>query len=69
MVDHLTQALKNSDSKWKYPSHEDIQEVSPEEIIKCKVKGDWDLAADSGKRLFSLTNTNTILCAFELHVE
>ena len=68
-VDHLTRALKNSDSKWKYPSHELIQEASSEQIIKCYVEGDWDLAADSRKRLFCLTNINTILCAFKLHIE
>ena len=69
LVDHLTRALKNSHSKWKYPSREDIQEVSPEQILRCKVEGDWDLQADARKRLFSLTNTNTIMCASELHME
>ena len=66
MVDHLARALKTSHSKWKYPSREDIQEVSPEQIMRCKIEGDWDLQADARKRLFSLTNINTIMCALEL---
>jgi hypothetical protein len=69
-VDHLRRALESSNSKWKYPSNEDIQEVSSEQIIKIKVQGDWDLVADSRKRLFSLDvdNVNAIQCAFDLHV-
>ena len=68
MVDHLTRTLKTCHSKWKYPSREDIQEVSPEQIMKCRVEGDWDLQADTRKRLFSLSNVNTIMCAAELQI-
>ena len=68
MVDHLTRTLKTCHSKWKYPSREDIQEVSPEQIMKCRVEGDWDLQADTRKRLFSLSNVNTIMCAAELQL-
>ena len=69
LVDHLTRALDNSHSKWKYPSREDMQKISPEQVIRCKVEGDWDLQADARKRLFCLTNTKAIMCASELHTK
>ena len=68
-VDHLHRELKNSDSKWKYPTREDVQEVDPEQIVQCKVQGDWDLSADSRKRLFTVTNIKTITFAFQKHVD
>jgi hypothetical protein len=69
LIDHLARALKKSDSKWKYPSQEDIHQADPEQIVKCNVEGDWDLAADSRKRLFTLTNINTILCVINQHIQ
>ena len=67
-VDHLARKLKNSDSKWKYPSQEDIQLTDPVHIVDIEVVGEWDLSADSRKRLFTLSNIKTVLCAVRKHV-
>ena len=42
---------------------------APDQIVKCDVEGDWDLAADSRKRLFTVANINTIICAFKQHIQ
>ena len=60
LVDHLARKLKNSHSKWKYPSTEDIQLVEPDQLVECIVEGEWDLTADSRKRLFTLSNIKTM---------
>ena len=65
-VDHLVRTT--SDSKWKYPSQEDLQEAGPEQIVQCEVNGDWDMSADSRKRRFSITNVKAISCAFQRHI-
>ena len=67
-VDHLARKLKDSDSKWKYPSQEDIQLTDPVQIVDIEVVGEWDLSADSRKRLFTLSNIKTVLCAVRKHV-
>ena len=54
LVDHLTRVLKNSDSKWKYPTREDVQLIEPDQIVECAVEGEWDLTAISRKRCFTL---------------
>ena len=64
-VDHLAHHLQKSDAKWKYPSKEDIQQVDPEQIVQCDTQGEWDLAVDSRKRLFNLTNVMTIVCVVQ----
>lgn len=66
LVDHL--ARVSSDSKWKYPSQEDLQEVGPEQIVPCKITGEWDIAANSRKRIFSVTNVKAISYAFQQYV-
>ena len=63
LVDHLVRV--SSDSKWKYPSHEDLQEVGPEQIVPCEVLGEWDMAPNSRERLFSVTNIKAISHAYE----
>ena len=68
-VDHLARKLKESDSKWKYPSQEDIHLADPAQIVKCNIEGEWDLTADSRKRLFTVTNLKTITCAFRQHID
>ena len=59
-VDHLTCALKTSDSKWKYPNSSDIQLVLPEQMVKCEIIGQWDMDAGCRKRFFTLENFNAI---------
>ena len=46
-----------------------FKEVDPEQIAKCKVQGEWDLSADSRKRLFTVTNIKTITFAFQKYVD
>ena len=53
---------------WKYPSHEDLQEVGPEQIVPCEVIGEWDMAPNSRERLFSVTNVKAISYAFQQYV-
>ena len=60
--------MKGLDSKWKYPSQEDIQLTDPVQIVNVELVGEWDLSADSRKRLFSLSNIKTVLCAVNKHV-
>ena len=68
LVDHLSRSDKNSDTNWKYPSREDIHLVESEQVVKCTIKGQWDMAADSRKRLFTLENVKTISYAVKQHV-
>ena len=65
VIDHLHRVLDGSHAKWKYPKREDIQNVEPEQIIKCVIKGEWDYSPDSRKRLFTITNVKTICGAFQ----
>ena len=37
VVDHLARKLKNSDSKWKYPSKGDVQQVEKDQIVDCTI--------------------------------
>ena len=60
VVDHLHQVLKGLNSKWKYPSKEDVQIVEPEQIVECSADGQWDITADSRKRMFPPSNVKTI---------
>ena len=46
MVLAKKKARVSSDSKWKHPSHEDVQEVDPEQIVPCEIKGEWDTVTD-----------------------
>ena len=67
-VDHLSRIVRSSDTKWKYPSTPDVQQVHREQIIKCDIVGQWDMNADSRKRLFQLENYKTLSFAFEKHI-
>ena len=67
-VDHLARVLKNSDSNWKYPSHDDIQLADSDQIVKCTVDGEWDMLANARKRIFTVKNITTIIYAFENHI-
>ena len=68
-VDHLHRVLRDSHTKWKYPSKVDIQIVEPEQIVKCDVEGQWDYTPDSRKQIISVSNIKTICSAFEKHVK
>ena len=64
IMDHLKRAITTSHSKWKYPSKEDIQHVEEDQILKIKVKGEWDITPDSRKHLFNLSNVKDICGEF-----
>ena len=55
IIDHLLRSIKNSNTKWKYLTREDIQIVEPDQIIQCDVSGEWDLTS-SRKRCYTLAN-------------
>ena len=68
-VDHLHRVLKDSHTKWKYPSREEVKKtVDPEQKVKCDIEGQWDCTPDSRKRMFSVTNIKTICGALQKHV-
>lgn len=69
VVDHLHRAVQGCHNRWKYPKKEDIQIAEKEPIVKCDVKGDWDITPDSRKRLFTLQNKKRIENAFFDHVK
>ena len=62
--DNLHRVLKDSHTKWKYLSWEDIRRVEHEQIVKCDVEGRWDYTPGSRKRMFSVTNIKTICITF-----
>ena len=68
VVDHLCRVLRNSDSKWKYPSKGDVQSVQDDQIVDCDIEGDWDMTADSRKRCFTLSNSKTVSYAYNKHI-
>ena len=41
-VEHLDQSPSTQNDFWNYPSPDDIQTVSEEQIIPCKTDGDWE---------------------------
>ena len=67
-VDHLSRANKTSDTKWKYPSTADVQLVNREQIVECNIVGQWDMNADSRKRLYTLENHKALSFASQKHI-
>ena len=67
-VDHLARVVKSSDTKWKYPSIPDIQIVEQDQIVRFKVKGQWDMDPDNRKRLFIVENHKEIIYASKMHI-
>ena len=68
MVDHLTRTVRSSDTSWKYPSSADTHFVTQEQIIDCEIDGEWDMKADSRKRLFTLNGSKAISYAYKKHI-
>ena len=66
--DHLHRKQQSLDTEWKYPSKEDVQRAEEEQIVRCSVKGEWDITPDKRKRVFVLGNRNEILEAVKNHV-
>ena len=69
IIDHLERSVKLYDSKWKYPSKEDVQTVEDDQIVHIDVEGEWNISPDCRKRLFSVTNIPLILNAFKMHIQ
>ena len=67
-VDHLARGIKNSHSKWKYPSKEDIQLVEMDQIVNCNIIGERDMAADSRKRFYTLSNAKDIAYSVKQYI-
>ena len=64
----MHQAIKSSTLHWKYPKTEDIQTAEKEQIVPCKIIGEWDNSSETRKRLFTLKNMKQICTAFQKHV-
>ena len=45
-IDHLKRLRPNASSKWRRPTSDDIQDAVDEQIITCKVFGDWGIGDD-----------------------
>ena len=67
-VDHLARSTKNSHSKWKYPSKEDVQLVETDQIVDCEIVGEWDMTADSRKRFYTLNNAKDIAYSVKQYI-
>ena len=67
-VDHLARGIKNSHSKWKYPSKEDIQLVEMDQVVDCNIIGEWDMAADLRKRFYTLSNAKDIAYSVKQYI-
>ena len=52
VIDHMHQAVKSSALHWIYPKPEDIQTTKKEQIVPCKVIGEWDNSSETRKSLF-----------------
>ena len=68
VIDHMHQAVKGSALHWIYPKLEDIQTTKKEQIVPCKVIGEWDNSSETRKSLFNLKNMKQICTAFQKHV-
>ena len=42
-IDHLHWVVKKRNTQWAYPSTEDIQIAEKEQVLHCKLKGEWNL--------------------------
>ena len=60
----MHQAVKNSALQWKYPKTEDLQTAEKEQIVPCKVIGEWDNSSETRKSIFNLKNMEQICTAF-----
>ena len=65
VIDHMHQAIKSSALHWKYPKTEDIQTAEKEQIVPCKIIGEWDNSSETRKCLFTLKNMKQICTAFK----
>ena len=68
-IDHLHRVIKDSHTKWKYPTKEDMDNADLDQIVDCNIEGDWDFTPDCRKRRFTLTNIKTICSFFEKHIK
>ena len=64
LVDHLHRENDKLSKLWNYPTTEDIQATSHEQILDIKVEGHWDLL-DTRHPKFILTNNKAIQFHFE----
>ena len=43
VIDHLYQVSEQTNTRWAYPSSDDIQIAQKKQVLHCKVEGEWNL--------------------------
>ena len=67
-MEHLHQSVRTQNDFCNYPSPDDIQIVSEEQIIPCKTDGDWEPTNNTSPRIdfkIHLRNSPAIENTFE----
>ena len=65
MVEHLHRVASEKDDYWKYPLIDDTQKITTEQILPCKVDGDWDMFTNVRTIKFVLRNSIPINNTFQ----
>ena len=64
VVEHLHRYPNKQNDFWKYPTPDDIQTVSEDQIIPCKIDGDWESTKSTVTRMdlkYHLTDSAAII--------
>ena len=67
-VEHLYRSPSTQNDFWNYPSPDDIETLSEEQIIPCKIDGDWEPTNNTSTRVdfkFHLRNSSAIENTFK----
>ena len=51
IAENLHQSPITQNDFWKYPSPDDMQTVSEEQIMHCKIDGDWEPSSNTSTRI------------------
>lgn len=65
VVEHLERAIQKQDVQWRYPTPDDTQVVEKDQIMSCKVEGDWDITTNTRIMKYTLKNVLPIKNAFK----
>ena len=58
-----TELVKKTNTQWVYPSFEDIQIAEKEQVLHCKVEGEWNLN-DPQNMKYVLRNSDQVIAVF-----
>jgi len=65
VVEHLERAIQKQDVQWRYHTPDDTQVVEKDQIMSCKVEGDWDFTTNTRIMKYMLKNVLLIKNAFK----